>query len=237
VVYLAQELGAKKIGLGIGLILAARHVVGLLRLGAPVVIGRLIDRKRFCLAAYLANGITQSAQYTYPKDVLDVRLFALLALQTAMFCGQWAVGPWLGWLADRLGNRPVMIGSLLLAAQGPLFYYLATPERRWWFAGAWAVWIAYAELNVCLPNLMLKLSPGQSSTPYIATYFAVTGLCYAVNTIGGGAMLDRYGGHILTLPGELTLGYYQSVFLLGWLARGLGLLVLLLVIEPPSRRW
>jgi MFS family permease len=396
VIYLAQELGAERIGLGIGLILAARHVVGLLRLGAPVLIGRLVDRKRFCLAAYLAsalvllglpwvatpgrlpspgaslaalvglwcvyhllqyvgtialwswladlvplrirgrflgrrerwmvageaaamlssaafvwgwqylhpdqprwvaylvpavmgagfmiaalvplvlipraagsrvirfgatfrwllaplgdrrflrlilfgcwlalaNGITQSAQYTYPKEVLNVRLFILLALQTAMFCGQWALGPWLGRLADRLGNRPVMIGSLLLVAQGPLFYYLSTPEQRWWFAGAWVVWIAYAGLNVCLPNLMLKLSPGESNTPYIAMYFAVTGLCYAANTIVGGAMYDQYGGHTLTLPGVLTLDYYPCVFLLGWVARGLGVLVLLLVIEPPGR--
>jgi hypothetical protein len=281
VIYLAQELGAARIGLGIGLILATRHVLGLLRLGAPMLIGRLVDRKRFCLAAYLAsalvllglpwvatpgrlpspgaslaalvglwcvyhllqyvgtialwswladlvplqirgrflgrrerwmvageaaallssaafvwgwqylhpdqphwvaylvpavmgagfmiaalvplvlipraarswavrfgatfrsllaplgdrrflplilfgcwlalaNGITQSAQYTDPKEVLNVRLFILLALQTAMFCGQWALGPWLGRLADRLGNRPVMIGSLLLVAQAPL---------------------------------------------------------------------------------------------------------------------
>jgi hypothetical protein len=53
VVYLALDLGAEGIGLGIGLILAARHVVGLLRLGAPAVIGRLVDRKRFCLASFL----------------------------------------------------------------------------------------------------------------------------------------------------------------------------------------
>src|SRR4030042_194042 len=49
VVYLALELGAGRIGLGISLILAARNVVGLLRLGAPAMIGRLVDRKRFCL--------------------------------------------------------------------------------------------------------------------------------------------------------------------------------------------
>jgi len=49
VVYLALDLGAGRIGLGIALILAARHVVGLLRLGAPALIGRLVERKRFCL--------------------------------------------------------------------------------------------------------------------------------------------------------------------------------------------
>lgn len=399
VVYLALDLGAGRIGLGIALILAARHLLGLLRLGAPALIGRLVDRKRFCLGAFLAgtllllclpavaapgwlpspgaslaalvvlwcayhllqyvgmvalwswmadlvplevrgrflgqrqrwivlgeatgalctaafvwawqylhpaepvwiayvipaslggafmvaalvplvlmpraarsltvrqgatfrttlaplrdgrflrlllfgcwfslsNGLTQSAQFSYPKLLLGAVLapVALLVVQTGMRLGQLTVSPWMGRLADRLGNRPVMIGSLLLVAQGPLCYGLSTPDRRWWFVGAWALWIAYAGINVCLPNLMLKLSPGESNTPYIATFYAVTGLCYAVNTIFGGALYDRYRGQTFTLLGGLTLDYYQLIFLLGWIARSLGVLVLLLVIEDRGRR-
>jgi hypothetical protein len=48
---------------------------------------------------------------------------------------------------------------LLLVATGPLFYLAATPEDWWWIVGAWVVWIAYAGLNVCLPNLLLM--PGR----------------------------------------------------------------------------
>ncbi len=292
VIYLALDLGAGRIGLGIALILAARHVVGLLRLGAPAMIGRLVDRKRFCLASFLlgtmlllslpwiaapgnlpspgaslaalvvlwcayhllqylgmialwswladlvpqrirgrfigrrnrwtvggeaaamlagglfvwgwremhptqpvwiayvipavlgaslmiaalvplmrmppvetsriarrgatfrsmlapfadsrflrlvlfgcwfsfSNGLTQSAQFTFPKEVLFSKemaaasLFFLLALKTGMRLGQWTISPWFGRLADRLGNRPVMIGCLLLVAQGPLFYFFS----------------------------------------------------------------------------------------------------------------
>ena len=44
VIYLALELGAPRIGLGISLILAARHLVGILRLGTPLLIGRIADR-------------------------------------------------------------------------------------------------------------------------------------------------------------------------------------------------
>jgi len=396
VVYLALDLDAKGIGLGIGMILAARHVVGLLRLGAPAMIGRLVDRKRFCLASFLlgtllllalpmvaapgrlpsavaslwalvglwcayhlmqylgmvalwswiadlvpveirgrflgrrerwmvagqaasmlagglfvwgwqglhpaeprwiayvmtatlggllmiaallplalippmatgravrrgdtlrsilapfsdarflrlllfgcwfslSNGLTQSAQYSYPKQVLGLILFALLAMQTGMRLGQLAVSPWLGRLADRVGNRPVMLGCLLLVAQGPLFYAFSTPDQRWWIVGAWAVWIAYAGINVCLPNLMFKLSPGQSNAPYIATFYAVTGVCYAANTILGGALFDRLGDWSGTCLG-FELDYYRLIFLLGWIARSLGLLVLLLVIEESGRR-
>ena len=398
VIYLAMELGATKIGLGISLILAARHIVGLLQLGAPAMIGRLVDRKRFCLGSYLLgicvllvlpwaaapgrlgsaeaslwalvacwcvyhllqylgtvalwswladlvplrirgrflgrrqrwmvageaaamlcgglfvwgwhylhpdrprwiayvvpavlggcfmiaslvplariprlavsrtvragatlramlapladrrflrllafgcwfsffNGVTQSAQLFYPYRVLGVGLFVMLALKTGMRCGQLTVSPWLGRLADRAGNRPVMIGSLLLVATGPLFFLAASPEAWWWIVGAWVVWIAYAGLNVCLPNLLLKLSPGESNTPYIATYYAVTGLCYAASTIAGGGLLDYCRDETFSLAGgALVLGFYEYIFLFGWITRSLGVLVLLAVVEGQGRR-
>jgi MFS family permease len=389
-------LGAPRIGLGVGLILAARHVVGVLRLGAPAMIGRLADRKRFCIGAFLLsaaallglplaaapgvlpspgeslaalvvlwclyhlleylgviamwswfadlvpgcvrgrfigtrerwmtlgvaagtlaagafawgwlelhappspkwiayaipavvgagligasiaplvliplaarnrivrrgatlgellapfrdsqflrllafgcwfsffNGVTQSAQNLYPIRVLEIGLFVILALQTGMRGGQLTVSPWLGRLADRAGNRPVMGVCLLLAATGPLFYLAATPEDWWWIAGAWVVWIAYAGLNVGLPNLLLRVSPRAADTPYIAAYYAVTGLCYAASTIAGGELLDRTRDLTLSLFGDnLTLGFYQWSFLVGWITRSLGVLVLLLVIERP----
>ena len=397
VVYLALELGAGKIGQGVSLILAARHVVGLLRLGAPAMIGRLADRKTFCLGMFLLstlllfglpwiaapgrlptpaasltalvviwclyhllqylatvalwswladlvplrirgrflgrrerwmvageaaasicgglfvwgwrqthtaelawigyaipamlgagymlaalvplwkmpaaatsrivrcgatframlapfadsrflrlvafgcwfsffNGVTQSAQHIYPAQVLGVGLFVMLALRTAMRGGQLAVSPQLGRLADRLGNRPVMLVSLILVAAGPLFFLLSTPAEPWWFAAAWIVWIAYAGLNVCLPNLMLKLSPGDCNTPYIATYFTVTGLCYAAATIAGGVLLDYCRHDMFAVPGmAVELDFFQYSFLFGWITRSLGVVVLLLVVEEPLR--
>ena len=159
----------------------------------------------------------------------------MLAMQTGMRLGQLTVSPWMGRLADRVGNRSVMLGCLLLVAQGPLFYLLSTPDRRWWIIGAWIVWIAYAGINVCLPNLLLKLSPGESNTPYIATFYAVTGLSYAANTILGGALFDRYRDWTCTCCG-VVLDYYQGIFLLGWIARSMGVLVLLFVIEGQGQR-
>jgi hypothetical protein len=394
IVYLAQELGAPRIGLGISLILAARYAVGLLRLGAPALIGRLADRKRFCLGAYFLsallllslpfaaapgalpsagdslwalvglwctyhlldyfgaialwswladlsaarirgrflgrrarwiapaeaaamlgsglfvwawqnhlspnsarwiayaipaglggclliaalaplvrmpraatspivcrgasfgsmlapfadrrflglllfgcwfsffNGVTQSAQNLYPIQVLAIPLFVSLAAQTAMRCGQWAVSPWLGDLADRFGNRPVMMVSQAVVAAGLLFYFMAAPDNTWWFYGAWAAWIAYAGLNVCLPNLMLKLSPRESNTPYIAAYYTTSGLCYAASTIVGGELHDRWHDAALSFAGgAVSLDYYQFCFLFGWATRTLAVPILLLVQE------
>jgi hypothetical protein len=61
VVYLAEQLGAPRIGLGVGLILAARHVVGVLRLGAPAMIGRLADRKRWMTLGVAAGALAAGA--------------------------------------------------------------------------------------------------------------------------------------------------------------------------------
>ncbi|NQU24382.1 MAG: MFS transporter [Candidatus Nealsonbacteria bacterium] len=394
VVYLALELGVARAGLGIALILAAPCLAGLLRLGAPAIVGRLVDRKRFCLGCYLlgtcvlltlpwasapgmlpssrgslsalivlwcvyhlmqylgtialwswladlvplrirgrfigrrnrwmvvgeaaamiasglfvslwkewlpsgpkwhpyaisaglgacfmiaavvplammtratgrassprasvmqsirapfadprflrlvlfgcwfslSTGITQSVQYTYTINILGVGFLALLSMKTGMRGGQFAVSPWMGRLADRIGNRSVMIVCLLICSQGPAFYLFATPETWWWITGAWVAWIAYAGLNVCLPNLMLKLSPEQSNTPYIAMYGAVTGLCYALNTILGGYLYDELRDETFQI-GTAVLDYYDYIFLLGWITRSLGVLVLLMVIEPTS---
>jgi MFS family permease len=109
------------------------------------------------------------------------------------------------------------------------------------------VWIAYAGLNIGLPNLMLKLASGQSSgatgclsasasnTPYIAAYFTVTGLCYAANTILGGWLFDRYGNSTFIFLGG-SLDYNQWIFLIGWAARCLGIMALILVIEPENKQ-
>ena len=181
------------------------------------------------------NGVTQSAQNYYPMQILGISLFLSLALQTAMRLGQLTVSPRLGALADRLGNRPVMIVSQLLVAAGLLFFVAATRAQWPWFIGAWVLWIAYAGLNVCLPNLMLKLSPERSNTPYIAAFYAVTGLCYAASTIVGGALLDRYGTGSFDFYG-IHLSFFAYVFVFGWATRSLGALVLTLVHEPRGRR-
>ena len=203
---------------------------------APFRDGRFLRLVAFGCWFSFFNGVTQSAHYIYPAQVLGVTLFGMLALRTGTRVGQFAVSPWMGRLADRLGNRPVMIVSLFLVAQGPLFYFFCTVGPAWWLVGAWVVWIAYAGLNVALPNLMLKLSPRDANTPYIAMYYAVTGLCYAAATIVGGAVSDRCRDMVFHPVGGLVLDFYAAVFLFGWLTRMLGVLVLLSVIEETMTR-
>lgn len=183
----------------------------------------------------LSNGLTQSAQYLYPK-MLGAALFVMLALETGMRLGQLAVSPRLGRLADRLGNRPVMFVSLAITASGPLFYFLSTPAEPWWFAGAWLAWIAYAGLNVGLPNLTLKLAPREHNAAYVATFDAASGVCLAAGALLGGLACDWFRSAPFVLFGETVTAaaFYRLTFLAGWIARSLGLVLLLWVVEKPA---
>jgi MFS family permease len=184
------------------------------------------------------NGITLPVQEMYPRQVLAVEYAFLTTsiLATGMRIGQWFVSPGLGRLADHWGNRPVMAGSLALVATGPLFFFLASPARPWWIAGAWVVWIAFAGLNVCLPNLTLALAPRRSNTSYIATYYAVTGLCVSLATIAGGRLYDVFGKQTFALATGLPrLDYAHAAFLGSWLLRSLGVVLLLWVVIEPRR--
>jgi len=203
---------------------------------APLADTRFLRLVLFGCWVSFVNGLTQSAQYHYPIEVLGLGLVTMLLLRTGMRCGQVVVSPWMGRLADRWGNRPVIAGSLLLVATGPLFFLAATPRQWWWFVGAWVVWIAYAGINVALPNLLLRLSPRAENAPHIATYFAATGLCYAAGTILGGAALDHLGGQTFAILGYATrLDFYQYSFLLGWLARSLGVVLLFSAVVERDR--
>ena len=81
-VYLAQDLGAK--GLGISLILAAPAIAGVLRLGAPAVIRLCGSEKRACLAAFAASYLLILGQPAMAAPGLWPLAFALVAA-TALF--------------------------------------------------------------------------------------------------------------------------------------------------------
>jgi hypothetical protein len=116
------------------------------------------------------NGLTQAAQNVFLYRTLLVGVLPIQMMQLGMRAGQMALSPAVGYASDRYGNRPVLELSQGLVAAGLLFYALATPAARWWIVGAYVLWSAYAGINVCLNNLMLRLSPPQENAGYIALF-------------------------------------------------------------------
>ena len=208
------------------------------RLLAPLADRRFLRLMLFGCWLGLVTGLTQAVQFIYPTQVLALSLLAFLSLRVGMEIGQSSIAAPVGRLVDRFGNRPVMVLSQLVVAIGPLFYIAATPEAPWWIVGAWLFWIAYAGLNVALPNLMLKLATPGDNSRYVATYFATAGLFYGLGSLAGGFaydILNRLSPAIRM--GPWTLNHFEYLFACGAVLRLLGVPLLLMLVEPGAWTW
>jgi MFS family permease len=133
-----------------------------------------------------------------------------------------------GKLADRIGNRPILLTVGILAAVMPLFWLgvggQATDLWLWLplihlFTGA-----TWAAIDLCSNNIQMTVAPAKSQAVYFAIASAVAGVTGALGTAAGGflAQLSSLGG----LPG---------LFALSAVLRLLALLPLLLVQEERSQ--
>lgn len=133
-----------------------------------------------------------------------------------------------GKLADRIGNRPILLTVGILAAVMPLFWLGVggqTTDLWLWlplihlFTGA-----TWAAIDLCSNNIQMSVAPAKSQTVYFAIASAVAGVTGALGTATGGflAQLSSLGG----LPG---------LFALSAVLRLLALLPLLFVQEQRSR--
>jgi hypothetical protein len=107
IVYMIRQLGAE--GLGIGVILAAPHLVGALRLVAPVLVGRAGTRKNLCVVAFGASAIVLAAisQLAEPRQLASpaMSLQAIVALwciyHLLEYIGTVYLWAWLGDISPR----------------------------------------------------------------------------------------------------------------------------------------
>jgi len=183
------------------------------------------------------NGVTQAAQNIYVY-VLGIGVLPMQMIQLGMRGGQMALSPLAGQASDKFGNRPILELSQAVVASGPLFFIFASREHRWWVVGAYVVWSAYAGINICLTNLMLKLSPVRDSSPYIASFEALGGLAYGLSTIAGGMLLDYLrNSKFSTAVGSIEFDHFAVLFLFGAVARALGVAWLARIDEPGAWRW
>jgi len=184
------------------------------------------------------NGLTQAAQNVFIYRALGVGVLPMQRMQLGMRVGQIALSPKVGSVSDRHGNRPVLQLSQAVVAMGLLFFAIATPANPWWIAGAYVCWSAYAGINICLNNLMLKLAPAKENSGYIALFEATGGLAFGLSTIAGGVLFDQLQAAGVTLTiGPLTLDHFAILFLIGAVMRGAGVFWLARVKEPGATRW
>ena len=114
---------------------------------------------------------------------------------------------WWGKLADRIGNRLILLLVGMVVAVTPVFWLLASSDRisLWlWLpllhllgGGTWAA------IDLCINNMQMDVAPARSQASYFAIAAAAAGVAGAIGTTAGGflAQFADYGG----LPGLFVL--------------------------------
>ncbi len=90
--------------------------------------------------------------------------------------------------------------------------------------------------NICLPNLVLKLSPELARPAYLATNDALASLFHAAATIGGGLLFDGLRASSSD-PSAEPLRSCLIILVLGLVMRSLGVILLATVDEPGAWTW
>jgi hypothetical protein len=70
----------------------------------------------------IANGISQSAERTFPKNVLKLGLGDMAIMKNVMQVGQIGVARWAGPFSDRYGNRPVLVACQWAVSLAMVFF-------------------------------------------------------------------------------------------------------------------
>ncbi|MDZ8107559.1 MAG: MFS transporter [Nostoc sp. DedQUE12a] len=132
-----------------------------------------------------------------------------------------------GKLADRIGNRPLLLLVGVLVAITPLLWLgVSSDGISFWIwlpllhilaGGTWAA------IDLCTNNLMMGIAPLR----YQSTYFAIAGAIAGIT----GAMGITVAGFLATLPGA---GGLLGLFILSGLLRMTALLPLVFVQEKRS---
>lgn len=133
-----------------------------------------------------------------------------------------------GKLADRIGNRLILLSVGIVVAVTPVLWLLAGSDA----VSLW-VWLpllhflgggTWAAIDLCSNNMQMNVAPSKNQASYFALAAAVAGVAGAIGTTAGGflAQFADYGG----LPG---------LFALSGILRLAALIPLIFVREPHTQ--
>ena len=114
-----------------------------------------------------------------------------------------------GAMADRFGNKPVMLFCMIAWQIQNFLWCFLTRENTWMLYGMWVFGgVMSAGFVLSMFNLQLKIIPPQAKTLAISVNLAVTSLVTAIGPIIGGEIL----GHLLA-GNRAAMDVYHMIFL------------------------
>lgn len=166
-------------------------------------------------------------------------LFRVLLLWTISWVGGAMFSRALGRWADAYGTRPVLVlcvamkSSLMLA----LLVVPSDPLAAFWFLAPFFMLDAVQNAGILIANngFMIKHSPAENRTMYIAATQALAGIVGGLTSIGAGWMMMRLAETNVTINGW-TIGNFEMMFLASIVLRWFALVLIGSVREPNSQR-
>ncbi len=217
------------------------------------------DRNFQRITAFLAMmviGQSVAGQFftVYQLQYLHLNYTAFQLLTAVATLASLTSMPLWGYLADKYGNKPVLMISAMLVLVPPLLWILAAPDGipgLWAYGEGGGLRVSVTKLVIVLLNLfsgfgwagvgltqfnlMIGAAPAEKRTVYISAIAAVSGLAGGLAPLAGGALMVAFGHLSFPKHGYIHSNYHL-LFLIATLTRGLALLLVRPIQEHGSQR-
>jgi len=144
--------------------------------------------------------------------------------------------PFWGKLSDRFGSKPVLSLTTMATSLLPMLWVLTVSPHFVFIIMILQVnaGLFWSGLNLNSNNLLLKLSPKENNSIYLATFAALTGLTTAIAPILGGLLATKLRGTQLNL-GFARVYDLQFLFLISGTLRLVSRIFLKKIVEPKEK--
>lgn len=219
--------------------------------------GPLTDRRFLRVMVFLASVVvsqTFAAQFfiVYQLEYLKFSYTALQLLAALASLASLISMPIMGYLADKYGNRPILMLSLALVVVTPLIYIPAMPDN---ISGLWAMrdgaisvssakiyigamnliaGVGWAGVGLTQFNLMIGAAPAKHRTVYVSAVAGLSGLAGGIAPLLGGAIIQRLSQEHIPTIGPIHNAYHV-LFVLTTILRISCLLLLRPIVEHGSK--
>ncbi|MDP8267018.1 MAG: MFS transporter [Candidatus Aceula meridiana] len=163
-------------------------------------------------------------------DFSTITIFGTFAMLATLFMMKiW--GP----ISDKLGNKPVIIVSGLILAAIPLLWIVALPKNYYMpilaahlLTGAFMAGVSLSQFNI-----LIKLSPREGRSVYLALFAAITGVIGGIAPIIGGWLSKIFENlHVMLFSYEIS--NLHLIFLISAAIQAITLFFILKVSEPAA---
>ena len=169
---------------------------------------------------------------------IGMDLYHVLLLWTISWVGGAMLSRTLGRWADSHGSQPVLVMCVALKSSNMLALLLVphSPSIAFWILTPCFMLDAVLNAGILIANngFMIKNSPTENRTMYIAATTAIAGMVGGVTSILAGAVMQTLSGQHWTI-GSWTFGNFQLMFITSILLRWVGLVMTRYVQEPTAR--